>query len=343
MKKLFYNFILFSLLTAITLSCAGCVTFEDNKATAQIFALDTVIELTAYGKHGEDALTAAKDKIYALEKLFSVTNTNSDIYRINTSQDEFVTVSEDVYKLTEEAVSLNILTEGNFDITLYNILKLWGFTTKEYRVPSDEELRDTLDKTGVEKISLKNSNQISVASGCALDLGGIAKGYIADKASDAMKEAGADYGLISLGGNIRTVGEKDDGTDWIVGVRHPDVNEPFLTVSAKECSVITSGAYQRNFEVNGSVYHHIINPKTGKPSESDALSVTIIGNDGALCDALSTALFVGGTEYAQKLYESNHSFEYVILATNNTVYASKGLEGKLTLTSNYQNLNIIYR
>ena len=239
MKKLFYNLTIVFALSVLYSSFAGCTTDSANKESAQIFALDTVIEITAYGEHAEEAITAAKAEIYALEKLFSATDKDSDIYRINASQDEFVMVSDDVYMLIEKAVTLNSITEGSFDITLYNVLNLWGFTTKNYNVPSDAQLHATLDKTGIDKVSFKNSNQIRVDKGCMLDLGGIAKGYIADKSAEAMKKAGAEYGLISLGGNIRTIGEKPEGKDWIVGIRHPDVNEPFVTVCAKECSVIT--------------------------------------------------------------------------------------------------------
>lgn len=343
MKKIFYNLITSILLAALCFSFAGCNTPSSKKESAQIFALDTVIEITAYGDKAQEAVSNAKAEIYALEELFSVTDADSDIHRINASPDEFVKVSEDVYTVAEKALSLHTLTEGNFDISLYNVLTLWGFTTKEYNVPSDEDLTEALAKTGIDKITLKDGNFVCVAKGCALDLGGIAKGYIADKAAQAMRDAGAEYGLISLGGNIRTIGEKPSGEDWLIGIRHPDINEPFITVLSKECSVITSGAYQRNFTQNGITYHHILNPKTGKPSDSDAVSVTIIGNDGALCDALSTAVFIGGTEYAKKLYKNTSDFEYIILSKDNNIYASEGLKGKLKLTEKYQNLNIVYK
>ncbi len=343
MKKTFYNLIIVSALIGLIFSFAGCTASSEKKESAQIFALDTVIDITAYGDKATEAVYSAKAEIYALEKLFSVTDTDSDIYRINASQDEFVKVSEDVYALTEKAVNLHTITEGNFDITLYNVLKLWGFTAKEYNVPSDEDLKAVLDKSGVDKVVLGSDNYICITKDCALDLGGIAKGYIADKASDAMKAAGAEYGIISLGGNIRTFGEKPDGENWIIGIRHPDANEPFITVITKECSVITSGAYQRNFEKDGTVYHHIINPETGKPSDSDAVSVTIIGKDGALCDALSTAVFVGGTEYAENLHSHIPDFEYIILDKDKNVYASEGLKGQIELTEKYQKTNIVYK
>ncbi len=323
-------------------SLSGCVP-KDKSATAQIFALDTVIDITAYGENAEEAVSAAKAEIYSLEALLSVTDTDSDIYRINTSQGKPVEINGETYGLIEKSLQMCNSTEGNFDITMYNVIKLWGFTTGEYKVPDESEIKEALASTGSDKITLQDGNCITVSKGTKLDLGGIAKGYIADKAVEAMKSVGAEYGIISLGGNIRTFGEKPTGEKWRVGIRHPEGNNYFLTVSTQEGSVITSGAYQRKFTQDGIAYHHIIDPSTGKPSQSDAVSVTIIGSDGAVCDALSTAVFIGGSEYADKLYNRVSGFEYVILSNDNIVYASKGLEGKLELSENYRDLKITYR
>ncbi|MBQ8000051.1 MAG: FAD:protein FMN transferase [Ruminococcus sp.] len=346
MKKLKHNIIfiafLIALLLTFTFSLSGC-TPESEKASAQIFALDTVIDITAYGENAEDAVSAAKDEVYRLEKLLSVTDAGSDIYRINTSQGEAVKINNETLELIEKSLLMSDATEGNFDITMYNVIKLWGFTTGEYKVPDESEIADALANIGNDKITLQDGNCITVSQGTELDLGGIAKGYIADKAAEVMISAEADYGLISLGGNIRTVGEKPTGELWKVGIRHPEDSGYFITLSTEEGSVITSGAYQRNFTQDGVTYHHIIDPDSGKPSASDAVSVTIIGSDGAMCDALSTAVFVGGTEYADRLYQQNGNFEYVILSDDNCVYASKGLEGRLELADDYKDLQIIYR
>ncbi len=327
------------LFASILFGCTGA----DGKATSQIFALDTVIDITAYGVNAEKAVDAAKAEIYRLEGLLSVTDKDSDIYRINASQGNSVEINEETYELIKKSLRLSEETEGNFDISLYNVIKLWGFTTGKYRVPDDDEIHSTVKNTGSDKITLEGSNRITVSQGTTLDLGGIAKGYIADKAVEAMKSAGAQYGLISLGGNIRTFGEKPAGEKWRVGIRHPEDKGYFMTISTEEGSVITSGAYQRYFTQDGITYHHIIDPKTGKPSQSDAVSVTIIGSDGAVCDGLSTAIFIGGTDYADRLYQKLSGFEYVILGKDNCVYASKGLEGRLELSDNYKDLKIIYR
>lgn len=341
--KRFKNKLILILMLCLCAFCLFGCRDTDNKATAQIFALDTVIDITAFGESAEEAVDAVKSEIYRLEGLLSVTDTDSDLYRINASQGNAVQVSSEAYELIQKALSLCNETEGNFDITLYNVIRLWGFTTGEYRVPAEDEIKTELASTGSDKITLQDGNYIAVSEGTALDLGGIAKGYIADRAAEVLLESGAQYGIISLGGNIRTVGEKPTGDLWKVGVRHPEDSGYFITVSTEEGSVITSGAYQRNFTQDGITYHHIIDPATGKPSGSDALSVTIIGSDGSMCDALSTAVFIGGTEYANRLYQTNGSFEYIILSDDSSVYASKGLEGRLELSENYKDLKIIYR
>ncbi|MBE6733958.1 MAG: FAD:protein FMN transferase [Ruminococcaceae bacterium] len=344
MKK--FKLLIVASLVLISMLCTlwGCNTNTNpQKAQAEIYALDTIIEITAYGEKAQEAITAAKAEIYALEKLFSVTDTDSDTHRINTAQGNPVKVSDEVYTIIEKSLEYNTLTKGNFDITLYNVTKLWGFTTDSQRVPEDYEITEALKNTGSHKVTLYGNNEISVSEGTALDLGAVAKGYIGDRVAEVLSDSGAEYGIISLGGNIRTFGEKADGSKWRTGIRHPHENGYFIIADTGEVSVITSGAYQRNFTVDGKTYHHIINPETGYPSESDAQSVTIIGTDGALCDALSTAVFIGGTEYADKLYKELQNFEYIILSKDNTVYASQGLKGSLELSHNYKDMEIIYR
>lgn len=337
MKKL-----LFILILIASMCFHGCEK-EEKKYTSQIFALDTVIDITAWGDNAETAVTAASKEIYRLENLFSVTKEQSDIFRLNSAGGAETAVNDEVYYLLEKAKSASETSFGKFDATIYPVMKLWGFTEKEYRVPEEEEISDALTHVGYENIILSEGNQVTLLNGAQLDLGGIAKGYIGDKAAQAMKDAGVEYGLISLGGNVRTIGEKPEGEKWSIGIKHPDSNAYFATISTKECSVITSGAYQRNFTYEGITYHHIIDPETGNPSCSDAVSVTIVGQDGALCDALSTALFAGGSTFAEELRKSYDSFEYIILTKDNMVYVSEGLKEDFSLQESYNNLEIIYK
>lgn len=328
-----------SLLIAITLLFfCGCESTKSS--TAQIYALDTVIDLTAYGENAEAGLDAAKEEIYRLEKLLSVTKEESDIYRLNNSKGESVNVDFETYSLLEKALILGRLSEDNFDITIYNVLKLWGFTQDEHTVPNDASLSEALLTVGRENVLLNSDYTVSLKNNTQVDLGGIAKGYIGDRAAEAMKNAGVTSGLISIGGNVRVIGEKPSDKNFTVGIKYPEGNSYFGTIKATEKNIITSGAYQRNFTQDDVTYHHIIDPDTGYPSCSDAISVTIIGEDGTMCDAFSTAIFIGGTDYAEALRSAIGGFEYVILTENNTVYVSEGLENEFSLSEEYKHLNV---
>lgn len=337
-KILFTIFLIFILCFTF-----GCTELSTSPHTMQIFALDTVIDITAYGDNSKEAVNKASAEIYRLEKLFSVTNVTSEIYKLNTSDGKEVKLSEETYTLLKFSKDISHIAEGNFDITIYPVMKLWGFTQKEYRVPSESEINQVLSSVDSDNLVLHNNNTAKLLNNAQVDLGGIAKGYIADKAAQAMKDAGCNSGLISLGGNVCTIGEKNSEKSWNIGIMHPDSNTYFATIDVEECSVITSGAYQRNFTENGITYHHILDPETGKPSDSDALSVTVIGKDGAFCDALSTAIFIGGSEFAENLREKSSDFEYIILTEKNEVVASKNLEGKLNISEDFSDIKVVFK
>lgn len=340
-KFLIFTFLLLGIL--ITSGCNKNITENSNNYTSQIFALDTVIEITAYGENAQESVTAAEKEIRRLEKVFSVTDENSDIYKLNNTNGKESVIDTEAYLLLDYAKYISTLTDGNFDVTIYPIMKLWGFTHKEYNVPDSSKIKDTLPLVNSENIILSENNTVKLQNKTQVDLGGIAKGYIADKAAQAMKSAGLEYGIISLGGNIRTVGTKPSGESFSIGIKDPNSEDYFAIINSGECSVVTSGAYQRNFTLEGQTYHHIIDPKTGYPADSDIASITVIGEDGALCDALSTAIFVGGSEYADTLYNQSILFDYVILTKDNQVIASLRLEGRLSLADGYENLEITYR
>ncbi len=336
---------LISFLILILVSCVfcGCESQEKNKKhTAEIFAMDTVIDITAYGEKAQKGIEEATKVINSLDKLLSVTNEESDVYRLNNAEGELLLLNSDTYSLLTIAKEMYYRTNKNFDITIYPLVKLWGFTTDNKRVPSQDEVDIELAKVNCNNVFFLDKDIVCLENDAQIDLGGIAKGYVADKAVQSMKDAGVEYGIITLGGNVRTFGTKPSGEDFTVGIKDPESENYFAVISTGEGSVITSGAYQRNFTQDGKTYHHILDPKTGYPSDSDVVSVTIVGKDGAVCDALSTALFIGGSDYAQSLREIYDDFEYVILTKDNKLIASKALEGKLTLEEGYD-FELIYK
>lgn len=314
---------------------------EEKRESREIYALDTVITLTAYGENAEKALDAGVAEIRRLEALFSATKEGSDIWNINHSEGEGTVVSSDTVALLEKAVSAYEMTEGSFDITLYEVMKLWGFTTGEYKVPTDDELLNALSSSGIEKLTI-NDLSVTLETGTSIDLGGIAKGYIGDRVAKVMKDEDCKCAVISLGGNIRTLGEKPTEEPFTIGIEHPEKGSYFATLETGECSVITSGAYERNFTTDGKFYHHIIDPESGYPADSEFSSVTVTGKDGAMCDALSTAIFIKGADYAKKLYNESSDFSFVLLTKNEELLVSENLRESLSLEKDYDDIKITY-
>ena len=310
---------------AAVLAVSSCGSSAPVISEKDLFAMDTIVSLKAYGKGGEKAVNAAADRINELERLFSVTREDSDIAlidRLGTAK-----VAADTENVITRALKVCESTDGALDITIFPVMLAWGFTTGSEHVPDDKELADALGKVDFRSVVV-NGGTVSVPEGYMLDLGSCAKGYTADEIADVMSENGVISAIISLGGNIRALGAKPDGSDWKVGITDPfSPNELLGTVSVRDKSVVTSGGYQRYFTDNtGKKRIHIIDPATGMPAESGLASVTVIGGDGLLCDALSTALFVMGKDAALEYWRENGGFE-LILVTDDGVICTTGGAG----------------
>ncbi|MGN0660294.1 MAG: FAD:protein FMN transferase [Oscillospiraceae bacterium] len=288
--------------------------------------MDTYMTLAAYGKNAKTAVSAAEDEIYRLDGLFTVQSSDSEIAKLNL--DKSLSASEDTLKLIARACEISEITGGDFDITVAPLVRAWGFYSGlENKVPSDSELETALKSVGYKNIEISESS-IYLNNAVSVDMGGIAKGYASSRAAEILAENGVESALISLGGNVRAVGSKPDGSAWTVAVADPDDTSLQIGyLSVKDTSVITSGGYQRFFEHNQKTYHHIINPKTGCPAESGLKSVTVVSEDDTLADALSTALFVKGLDGAAELYRSCGGFGAVFVTDENEIYITNNLEG----------------
>ena len=305
----------------------------DNKETRKLIAFDTVIDITLYDVEDEDVFNVLEYWIDRYENRFSTTIETSEVSLLNNNNGTFQQVSAETFNLINRAVNANEITDGAFDIAVYPIVKAWGFTTGEYKIPENEESRRLLMFTGSRKIQFNPDNlSVRLLTGMQIDLGGIAKGYIASKLYEKAKEKGVKSGLISLGGNVQAIGSKPDGNPWYVGIQHPDYENDYIGVlSITDEAAITSGGYQRFFERDGKRYHHIIDPSTGAPSESDILSATVITKDGTMGDALSTAFYVMGSEKAKEFLANNPQFKAVILTKDYKVLVSEELKDKFEL------------
>jgi len=309
--------------------CAGCGTALDPctapEHTASFFAMDTIMDLTAYGENGQQAVERAEALIYDLESLLSVTNENSEIYRANHSQT--VTLSPHTAALLSETLDVCASTGGALDLTIYPLVRAWGFTTGDYRIPSGDTIAQLLPKVDYRQVRQTNGT-LTLPQGVELDLGAAAKGYAGDQVIELFREQGITSGIITLGGNVQVLGSRLDGTPWRVGIRAPDTEQYACAglVRVTDKAVVTSGGYERYFEQDGQRYCHILDPATGYPAGSGLASVTIVSQSGTLADCLSTALYVMGRDRAIQYWrDQNGSFDFVLIGDDGTVSISQGL------------------
>ncbi|MCD7948258.1 MAG: FAD:protein FMN transferase [Oscillospiraceae bacterium] len=296
------------------------------------FAMDTLMQMKAYGAHAADGLQAAEAEIYRLEQIFSHTLEESDISAVNAAGGAPVTVSEETASLTARALDICATTDGALDLTVYPLVAAYGFPTGNYTVLSAEERLDLLASVDYEAVTVDASASTMTLEqpDMGLSLGSVAKGYASQQAADLLRGYGIDSALLTLGGNIQAVGAKPDGSPWKVAVQDPFTDSGYVGVlSVTDCAVITSGGYQRFFDVeeDGKTvrYHHILDPDTGLPADSGLSSVTIVTDDGFLGDALSTSLFVMGLDEATEYWRAQGGFEAVFVTDDGAVYITEGL------------------
>jgi thiamine biosynthesis lipoprotein len=213
-------------------------------------------------------------------------------------------------------------------------MDLWGFYTKDFYVPNNDELAAELEKVNYKNIIVED-NTISVSENSQLDLGGIAKGYLSNRIMEIFTQDGVTSGIISLGGNVQTLGKKIDGSNWKVAIQNPDDETYIGGLAISDMAVITSGGYQRYFEQDGVIYHHIINPKTGYPAQNGVKSVSIVSDNGTLADGLSTALFVMGLDEGIKYWSEHDGFDVVFVTDDNGIYITEGIADIFESKYNY--------
>lgn len=297
-------------------------------ASKEFFAMDTYMEVDAYGDNGEKAVAKAEKKVNKLDSILSTGKSTSEISKLNKNKKQVV--SADTMSLIKESVKISKETNSAFNPTIYPLMELWGFTTKNYYVPKDNEIKPLLNYMDINNIKIDESkNEVSFKdSNMKIDLGAIAKGYTSSKIIDIFKENNIKSGMVTLGGNVQVLGKKPDGSLWKVGIQNPIGEDEYLGVlQTSDKAVITSGGYERNFTKNGKIYHHILDPSNGYPANNGLTSVTIISSDGTLADALSTSLFVMGKDKAIDFYKkSNYNFDFILYSSDNKLIISDGIK-----------------
>lgn len=299
-------------------------------------AMDTAMTLSA---PGADAALMEKcvARVRELEGLFSVTNPESEISRLN--REGCAALSEDSLEITDFALKMCADTGGALNIAMYPVARLWGFTTGEYRVPGDAEIAALLENTDYRAIALEDGTA-RAPEGVMIDLGSVAKGYASDALAEILRENGVETALLDLGGNIYCLGAKADGSPWRVGIRSP-IGEGYCgALEVVDSAVVTSGNYERYFEMDGVRYGHIFDPETGRPAESGMLSVTVTAESGALCDALSTALYVMGPERAAEYLRGRDDVEAVLATEDGRLVITQGLRERFSPMGDFEKWDV---
>ena len=324
-----------SLLLSLVLSsmviftgCSATKTGADlEKAEKEVFSMDTYMTLTAYGENAQTAVDLAEQRIEEINALLSTGIESSEVYLINKNNGGVLT--EDASYLLGRSLQLNEMTDGLYDITIYPLMELWGFTDKNFKVPSDEEINALLPLVNSKNIlyDTETSELFFDKEGMKIDFGAIAKGYTSSEIMRIYKEQNVECGIVNLGGNVQTFGHKPDGSDWKIGIQNPDKEKDFLGVlETSDKAVISSGDYERFFMEDGIRYHHILDPRTGKPADSGLRAVTIVCDDGTLADGLSTSLFIMGKEKAVEFWRQHaDEFDMILFTKDEELFISEGL------------------
>ncbi|PKM55824.1 MAG: thiamine biosynthesis protein ApbE [Firmicutes bacterium HGW-Firmicutes-3] len=313
----------------------------DNSASESIttYALDTVITINLYDEGSEAIFTRMTNRINEIEALMSKHIEGSEVDLINQNAGiRPVVVSNDTYKVIKRALVYAKLSKGSFDPTVGPIVDLWGIGTEEAKVPSVEEITHKLKYVDYEAIILNEGNQSVYLSqtDMSIDLGAIAKGFVADELVLLLKNEGISKAIINLGGNVYAYGEKDNGDNWKIAIQTPydQRNINFGYVEIKDQSVVTSGPYERYFEKDGKTYHHIFDANTGYPIDGETVSVTIVTQSSMDADALSTLLFTMNQRDGLDLIESIDGVECLYIDRDYEIRMSSGFEEIFTLTDN---------
>ncbi len=297
--------------------------------------MGTVVDQRIYGRgplRSRRIAAKAAREIDRLEKLWSVFRTGSEINRIGKSAgDRPVKVHADTLRILQRAKELSGKCGGRFDITAAPLTELWRKATMEGIPPAGEAVAQQLALVDWDSLELDEQGHAYLPrQGQRIDLGGIGKGFAADRAEEIYRRHGVSSGLINLGGNVMVVGSRRDGSPWRVGIRYPDVGQTALAgyLEVRDAAVVSSGGYEHYFDYNGRRYHHILDPTTGQPAATNVLGVSVVASSATDADAFATAVFVMGLESGLAFLEALPRVEGLIFDRSGAIHLTTGLQGR---------------
>jgi thiamine biosynthesis lipoprotein len=316
------------LVIMLSLLLAACQKQAEQPVNRTRLLMGTVVEITAFGPEAAtgEAVERAFAELSRVERLMSPHLEQSDLSRL-TRAPQGAELSLETIGLLQRSLELNRISSGAFDPTLGQLKQLWGVEGDQPHLPSAAEIAAVLQQTGPQRLTIEGLRVTKSAPGLAIDLGGIAKGYAIDRAADLLRQAGVTQASINAGGDLRLLGDRQ-GRPWRIGIQHPRKPGELLAVlSLTDRAVVTSGDYERFFEIDGVRYHHIFDPATGRPATA-CQSVTIVAADATLADALATAAFILGPETGRELLESQGA-EGILVGADGQVLTTAGLKGQI--------------
>lgn len=322
----------FIILSVLALLLYGCAE-KDVYVESSFVAMDTIINIkVSEGEYDESAIISECEAMLSdIESIISATAEGSETSIANTDIDMLLDVSPVFIEILQISLSSYELTEGTFDITVGSLKELWEKCSAEGKEPTEDDIKTALENVGCDKLTLKENSLYKDFKETKLDFGAIGKGYAAERITDLLEDRGVSGAILSLGGNVALVGSKQNGKPYKVGVKDPEnTNDVVGYLSLDGGFVSVSGDYERYIEIGEKRYNHIIDPRTGYPADSGLHSVSVISEDGALADVLSTALFVMGKDEAIEFYNSGVCDFEAVFVTDDGVFVTDGLEGRYT-------------
>lgn len=335
LRQSFQQFLRVALAATLTLS--GCSDRDATTITPERrteLALGTAVTISVHDTVSEETLDAVFARVDEIEAKMSASETDyssTEVLSVNRAAGRRpVQVSPDTFGVVVRALEMSRRTAGAFDVSVNPLVKLWGIGTDYARVPTDDEIRLTADLVDYQRVRIDPYERTVYlpTPGMGIDVGGIAKGYAADEAAQMLRDAGVQHALLDFGGNIYALGYKPDGSSWRIGIQVPfsTRGEYLGIVTVNDAAVVTSGVYERYFEVDGVLYHHILDTRTGRPARNGLLSVTILTAESMEADALSTAVFALGLERGYRFVENFYGVEAIFVTEQQDIYLTSGMD-----------------
>ena len=325
-----------ALLAVLFLGCMTAVLLRPKKTepiSRSDFLLNTFVTVTLYDTEDESLLDSCMELCRTYESRFSKTISTSEIYQMNHRQPEETTfsLSQDTADLIREGLEYSRLSDGAFDITIEPLSSLWDFTSGEAVIPEESAIQAAAARVDYRNLVLDGNTLTFLSPDTTIDLGSIAKGFIADRLKEYLVGQGVKSAIINLGGNVLCIGEQPDGSPFLIGLQAPfeERNTIYANLEIHDLSVVSSGVYERHFVVDGKNYHHLLNPKTGYPYDNGLISVTILSSRSVDGDALSTTCFSLGLEKGLALVNFLDGIDAFFMTEDKEVHYSDGAEAFL--------------